>query len=41
MTGYIGGILNIRDQIVVEISVANIMSESEWADIEQLMREHE
>ena len=40
-TGYIGGILNIRDQIVVEISVANIMSESEWADIEQLMREHE
>lgn len=40
-TGYIGGILNIRNQIVVEISVTNIMSESEWADIEQLMKEHE
>lgn len=40
-TGYIGGILNIRNQIVVEISITNIMSESEWADIEQLMKEHE
>lgn len=40
-TNYIGGILNIRDQIVVEISIANIMTESEWDDIEQLIKEKE
>ncbi len=39
-TSYMESILNIRDKIVVEISVANIMTESEWEDIEQLIKEH-
>lgn len=39
-TSYIGGILNVRDQMVIEISITNIMSESEWEDIEQLMKEN-
>ena len=39
-TNYMESILNIRDKIVVEISVANIMTESEWEDIEQLIKEH-
>ena len=39
-TSYIGGILNVRDQMVIEISITNIMSESEWKDIEQLMKEN-
>lgn len=37
-TNYIGGILNIRDRIVVEISITNILTESEWEDIEQLIK---
>lgn len=37
-TNYIGGMLNIRDQIVVEISIENILTESEWEDIEELMK---
>lgn len=39
-TNYIGGITNIDNQIVVEISITNIMSESEWKNIEQLIRNH-
>lgn len=37
-TNYIGGILNINNQIVVEISITNIMTESEWEDIEELIK---
>lgn len=39
-TNYIGGVLDINNQIVVEISITNIMSESEWENIEQLMKEN-
>ena len=39
-TNYIGGILDVKNQIVVEISITNIMSESEWDDIAELIREH-
>ena len=39
-THYIGGILDINNKVVVEISIQNIMSESEWKDMEQLIREH-
>lgn len=39
-TNYMGGILDIHNKIVVEISIENIMSESEWENIEQLIREH-
>lgn len=40
-TNYIGGILNVNGQIVVEISIENIMSESEWNDIEKLINENQ
>lgn len=39
-TSYIGGILDIHDKVVVEISIKNIMSEGEWDNIEQLIRDH-
>ncbi len=39
-TNYIGGILDIHGHIAVEISIENIMSESEWNDIEQLIKEN-
>lgn len=39
-TNYIGGILNIRDKIVVEVSISNIMTEREWADIEELIQQN-
>lgn len=38
-TNYMGSILSVKDQMVIEISITNIMSESEWEDIEQLMKE--
>ena len=38
-TSYISGILDVRGKIVVEISVSNIMTESEWHDIEQLIQD--
>lgn len=38
MTNYIGGLLSINDKIVVEISITNIMTESEWEDIEELLK---
>lgn len=39
-TSYIGSILNINEKIAVEISIKNIMSEQEWQDVEQLIKEH-
>lgn len=39
-TNYIGGILDIRDKIIVEVSISNIMTESEWADIEELIQQN-
>ncbi|MBQ8983623.1 MAG: purine-binding chemotaxis protein CheW [Lachnospiraceae bacterium] len=36
-TNYMGGILNINDGIVVEISMKNIMTESEWEDLDELI----
>lgn len=39
-TNYIGGILNVRNQMIIEISITNIMTESEWEDIEQLIKEN-
>ncbi len=36
-TNYIGGILDIRGNIVVEVSISNIMTESEWEDIAELI----
>lgn len=39
-TNYIGSILDVKDKIVVEISITNIVTESEWEDIEQLIKEN-
>lgn len=39
-TNYIGGVLDINNQIAVEISIENIVSESEWENIEQLVKEN-
>ncbi len=39
-TNYIGGIIDVSNRIVVEISIANILSESEWDDIEQIIQAH-
>jgi purine-binding chemotaxis protein CheW len=39
-TNYIGGILNIKDDIIVEISVENIVTESEWEAIEETIRQN-
>lgn len=39
-TSYIGSILNVREKIAIEISIKNIMSEQEWEDVEQLIKEH-
>lgn len=36
-TNYIGGLVSVGDDIVVEISMQNIMSESEWHSIEDLI----
>lgn len=36
-TNYMGGILNINEGIVVEISMKNIMTESEWEDLDELI----
>ena len=39
-TNYFGGVLDINNQIAVEISIENIVSESEWENIEQLVKEN-
>lgn len=39
-TSYIGSILNVHEKIAIEISIKNIMSEQEWEDVEQLIKEH-
>ncbi|MBR1569003.1 MAG: chemotaxis protein CheW [Lachnospiraceae bacterium] len=36
-TNYMGGILSIDNNIVVEISMKNIMTESEWEDLDELI----
>jgi purine-binding chemotaxis protein CheW len=39
-TNYIGGILEVQGRIVVEISIKNIMTESEWEDIEEFIQQN-